>query len=139
MTTGRDVAVCVKVVQKSCLDVYGAWPGPGTPETDCRFKDCVDDYNCVIGEVAVLYWVRAAGDWNQKVDTNVQPLPGEPGELRKDSVVSCYCTYTDVCDYDCVIDPIGGTKRCKSMNRTDTAITKLITVVGTCVGGIEET
>jgi len=66
------------------------------------------------------------------------PLPGEPGELRKDSVVSCYCTYTDVCDYDCVIDPIGGTKRCKSMNRTDTAITKLITVVGTCVGGIEE-
>ncbi len=135
MTAGRDKVVCVKTVQKSCADVYGAWPGPGNgPPSDCKFKDCVDNYTCVSGEVAVLYWVKSQADWSVTVETHVPPLSGEVGELRKDSEVSTTCKYQDVCDYDCVIEPIGGGRHCKTMNREDTDIMRLETVVGVCTG-----
>ena len=129
-----DTVVCVKIANKSCDYFYGAWPGPapGAPN-DCKFLPCANAYNCTNGEVAVLYWNRTQDFWNDPTEVHIPPGEGEPGNLMTQKYSVGVCKYMDVCDYACVVNPIGG-NRCKTMYRTDWNLWKWQVNVGECTG-----
>lgn len=134
---GGPVALdCVKLVQKSCEDVYGTWPGPRPPIANCWAIECVDENYCVIGESHAIFWNTNQPSWVAKLDIHVGVPSGETGRFMSDKRTELNCKYIEVCEYECDVDPMNGNKRCKMMHRVYDALYKYQVDHGSCDGPI---
>jgi hypothetical protein len=118
-------ATCVKLVNKSCEDVYGSWPGPNAGGTNCEFLQCETDTLCTTGEVAAIFWNRDLPGWQHKHEYwGGVPSAGEQGRTKGNPQPFATCKYMEACMYECFENPMNGQKRCRKMHRYEDTLTE---------------
>jgi hypothetical protein len=128
---GEDVAVCAKIVKKSCKDLFGAWPGGQS----CTGKTCFSDDFCAIGIASCKIATADSAHWNvDKYDYAEGATAENGGMLMSGSIDSMVCSIYGLCESECLVKP-NGLKRCIDSSEVpyqgDT-IKKLKKVLGDC-------
>ncbi|MFN8742844.1 MAG: hypothetical protein ACK5YR_23170 [Pirellula sp.] len=134
---GPAVVDCVKLVNKSCGNMFGAWPGAPVGGTNCSEIVCATETQCSIGEPLALFWNANQEQWDLKRWFHIGVGTGEPGQSMSNVFTVFTCGYIDVCEYECVYNPVFNTWRCKTASRLWSRLYGYQNDLGPCGGPIE--